>query len=90
MNKTFNADENGYYGEFGGAFIPEMLRQNVESLRTVYYQIIESAEFKKEFTALLRDYAGRPSPLFYAARLSSRYGAKIYLKREDLKSYRLA
>ncbi len=84
MNKTFNVGEDGYYGEFGGAFIPEMLRQNVESLRSVYYQIIESAEFKKEFTALLRDYAGRPSPLFYASRLSSKYGAKIYLKREDL------
>jgi tryptophan synthase beta subunit len=84
MNKTFIADNNGYYGEFGGAFIPEMLRQNVESLRAVYHEIIESEEFKKEFRRLLTDYAGRPSPLFLAGRLSSKYGAKIYLKREDL------
>ena len=84
MNETFITDDNGYYGEFGGAFVPEMLRQNVESLRAVYYQIIESEEFKKEFNRLLCDYAGRPSPLFYAGRLSNKYGAKIYLKREDL------
>ena len=84
MNETFLADINGYYGEFGGAFVPEMLRQNVETLRAVYYRIIESAEFKKEFNMLLTDYAGRPSPLFYASRLSNKYGAKIYLKREDL------
>jgi len=84
MNETFITERNGYYGEFGGAFVPEMLRQNVESLRAVYYQIIESEEFKKEFNRLLTDYAGRPSPLFYADRLSNRYGAKIYLKREDL------
>jgi tryptophan synthase beta chain len=84
MNETFTADKNGYYGEFGGAFIPEMLRQNVESLRAVYHHIIESAEFQKEFTGLLRNYAGRPSPLSFANRLSDKYGAKIYLKREDL------
>jgi tryptophan synthase beta subunit len=84
MNKTFIADPDGYYGEFGGAFIPEMLRQNVESLRAIYYNIIESAEFKEEFNMLLNDYAGRPSPLFFAKRLSKRYGARIYLKREDL------
>ncbi|MBE3085847.1 MAG: tryptophan synthase subunit beta [Bacteroidetes bacterium] len=84
MNETFISDKNGYYGEFGGAFVPEMLRQNVESLRAVYYNIIESAEFKKEFNMLLRDYAGRPSPLFFANRLSNKYGTKIYLKREDL------
>ena len=84
MNQTFIAQENGYYGEYGGAFIPEMLRQNVESLRSVYHEIIESVEFRKEFSILLRDYAGRPSPLFHASRLSSRYGARIYLKREDL------
>lgn len=84
MNETFITDKNGYYGEFGGAFVPEMLRQNVESLRAVYYQIIESSEFKKESTRLLSDYAGRPSPLFFANRLSNKYGAKIYLKREDL------
>ncbi|MCJ7446166.1 MAG: tryptophan synthase subunit beta [Bacteroidales bacterium] len=84
MNETFTADKNGYYGEFGGAFVPEMLRQNVELLRVVYHQIIESAEFQKEFTGLLRNYAGRPSPLSFANRLSDKYGAKIYLKREDL------
>ena len=84
MNKTFLADENGYYGEFGGAFIPEMLRHNVESLRAVYFEIIESAEFRKEFNMLLADYAGRPSPLFFARRLSEKYGTKVYLKREDL------
>jgi tryptophan synthase beta chain len=84
MNETFIADSKGYYGEFGGAFIPEMLRQNVETLRADYYRIIESVEFRKEFTGLLRNYAGRPSPLYYANRLSDKYGAKIYLKREDL------
>jgi tryptophan synthase beta subunit len=84
MYETFIADKNGYYGEFGGAFIPEMLRQNVEALKAVYHKIIESEEFTKEFRRLLADYAGRPSPLFYASRLSGKYGAKIYLKREDL------
>ena len=84
MNETFTADKNGYYGEFGGAFVPEMLRQNIESLRAVYYRIIESAEFRKEYAGLLRNYAGRPSPLFPANRLTDKYGAKIYLKREDL------
>ncbi len=84
MNNTFIAEENGYYGEFGGAYIPEMLRQNVESLRSVYHEIIESEEFRKEFSSLLSDYAGRPSPLYFARRLSSKYNARIYLKREDL------
>jgi len=84
MKKTFLSTENGYYGDFGGAFIPEMLRENVESLRKVYFNIIESDAFKKEFQSLLVNYAGRPSPLFFAKRLSEKYGAKIYLKREDL------
>lgn len=84
MNKTFISDNRGYYGQYGGAFIPEMLRNNVESLKAVYYDIIESEEFKTEFNMLLADYAGRPSPLFFAKRLSNKYGAKIYLKREDL------
>jgi tryptophan synthase beta subunit len=84
MKETFTADDKGYYGEFGGAFIPEMLRQNIETLRTDYHKIIESKDFQKEFTELLRNYAGRPSPLYCAGRLSERYGAKIYLKREDL------
>jgi tryptophan synthase beta chain len=84
MQKTFISDPGGYYGEFGGAFIPEMLRQNVESLRAGYFDIIESEEFGREFRRLLTDYAGRPSPLFHAKRLSGKYGATIYLKREDL------
>jgi phosphoribosylanthranilate isomerase len=84
MNKTFISDSRGYYGRFGGAFVPEMLRNNVESLKAVYFDIIESEEFKKEFNMLLADYAGRPSPLFFARRLSEKYGARIYLKREDL------
>ncbi len=84
MNKTFISDNRGYYGQFGGAFIPEMLRNNIESLKAVYFDIIESEEFKNEFNMLLADYAGRPSPLFLARRLSNKYGAKIYLKREDL------
>jgi tryptophan synthase beta subunit len=84
MNETFIAEKNGYFGEFGGAYIPEMLRQNVENLRSVYHRIMESDEFKKEFNTLLNDYAGRPSPLYFAGRLSSLYGARIYLKREDL------
>jgi phosphoribosylanthranilate isomerase len=84
MNKTFISDSKGYYGQYGGAFIPEMLRNNIESLKAVYYGIIESEEFKNEFNMLLADYAGRPSPLYFARRLSKKYGAKIYLKREDL------
>ncbi len=84
MQKTFISDDKGYYGKFGGAFIPEMLRENVEALKAVYFDIIESEEFRKQFTGLLTNYAGRPSPLTFAERLSNRYGAKIYLKREDL------
>lgn len=84
MNKTFLSDDKGYYGEFGGAFIPEMLYKNVEELRKVYYKIIVSHAFQKEFRSLIKNYAGRPSPLYLATRLSERYKAKIYLKREDL------
>jgi tryptophan synthase beta chain len=80
----FTVDERGYYGKFGGAFIPEMLYPNVEELRTNYLQIIESKEFKNEFDDLLRNYVGRPTPLSFAKRLSEKYKAKIYLKREDL------
>lgn len=77
-------DENGFYGRFGGAFIPEMLYPNIEELRENFLSIIETEEFQSEFRYLLRDYVGRPTPLFLAARLSEKYQAKIYLKREDL------
>jgi len=81
---NYQVDENGYYGNFGGAFIPEMLYPNVEELRASYLNIISTPAFKKQFEQLLRDFVGRPTPLYYAARLSERYNAKIYLKREDL------
>jgi tryptophan synthase beta chain len=76
--------EDGYYGQFGGADIPEMLYSNVETLKTQYLQIMDDPAFKAEVAALLKDYVGRPTPLFYAERLSAEIGAKIYLKREDL------
>ena len=81
---TYQIDSNGYYGEFGGAYIPEILYKTVETLKESYLPIIESDEFKKEYHALLRDYVGRPSPLYYASRMSEKYGCKLYLKREDL------
>tara|TARA_Y100000589_G_scaffold97163_1_gene91803 strand:+ start:4933 stop:6108 length:1176 start_codon:yes stop_codon:yes gene_type:complete len=81
---SYNVDQKGYYGKFGGAYIPEMLYPNVEELRECYIKIADDPEFKKEFDYLLKNYVGRPSPLFLAKRLSSKYGAKIYLKREDL------
>ena len=77
-------DQHGYYGKFGGAYIPEMLHRNVEELRTKYRDIIDDASFQAEFRLLLRDFAGRPTPLYYANRLSERFGTNIYLKREDL------
>src|SRR5665647_1918167 len=77
-------NEHGYYGEFGGAFIPEMLYPNVKELQEKYLSIMGDADFKKEFDQLLKDYVGRPTPLFLAERLSKKYGAQIYLKREDL------
>ena len=80
----YTVDENGYYGSFGGAFIPEMLYPNVEELRQRYLAIMEEASFQQEFDALLKDYVGRPTPLYLAQRLSGHFGAKIYLKREDL------
>lgn len=76
--------EEGYYGQYGGAYIPEMLYENVETLKTQYLQIMDDPAFKAEVAALLKDYVGRPTPLFYAERLSAEIGAKIYLKREDL------
>jgi tryptophan synthase beta chain len=81
---SYHVDQNGYYGRFGGAFIPEMMYPNVDELRNRYLEIIESEEFRKEYYDLLRDYVGRPSPLYYSNRLSEQYGAQIYLKREDL------
>jgi tryptophan synthase beta chain len=77
-------NEKGYYGDFGGAYIPEMLYPNVEELRQKYLSIINEESFKLEFKALLKDYVGRPSPLYLAKRLSEKYGANIFLKREDL------
>lgn len=77
-------DEMGYYGEFGGAYIPEMLYRNVEELRSKYLDIIYKESFQKEFDTLLHDFAGRPTPLFLAKRLSRKFNTKIYLKREDL------
>lgn len=81
---SFHVDERGYYGDFGGAFIPEMLYPNVEELRENYLKIMEEPGFQAEFHALLRDYVGRPTPLFKAERLSAKYKTQIYLKREDL------
>ena len=81
---SYHVDENGYYGEFGGAYIPEILHGTLEALREQYLKIIESDDFLKEYYQLLRDYVGRPSPLYYAKRMSEKYGCKLYLKREDL------
>ncbi len=82
--KSFLVDQDGYYGEFGGAYVPEILHKCVEELTNKYLEVIESEDFKKEFDQLLRDYVGRPSPLYLAKRLSEKYGCKLYLKREDL------
>ncbi len=81
---TYNVDQNGYYGEFGGAYIPEILYENVDLLKKNYLKILEDPEFQKDYHNLLRDYVGRPSPLYFAKKLSHKYGCKIYLKREDL------
>src|SRR6187397_1977109 len=77
-------NEFGYYGKFGGAYIPEMLHRNVEELKSCYLEIMNEGSFQKEFYSLLKDYVGRPTPLFYAGRLSEKFNTKIYLKREDL------
>ena len=82
--ETYQVNENGYYGEFGGAYIPEILYRCVENLRESYLAILEDEDFQAEYQRLLRDYVGRPSPLYLARRLSAQYGCKIYLKREDL------
>ncbi len=80
----YQVNEKGYYGEFGGAWIPEMMYTNIDELKTRYLEIIGSEEFKNEFDDLMKNYVGRPSPLYYASRMSEYYGSKIYLKREDL------
>ena len=82
--ETYQVNENGYYGEFGGAYIPEILYRCVENLRENYLAILEDEDFQAEYQRLLRDYVWRPSPLYLARRLSAHYGCKIYLKREDL------
>ena len=80
----YHVNENGYYGEFGGAYVPEILHGHVEHLRTNYLTIMQEPAFQAEVDQLLRDYVGRPSPLYQADRLSERYGCTVYLKREDL------
>lgn len=82
--KSFQVDDSGFYGNYGGAFIPEMLHKNVEELRQNYLKIISDTQFQKELEELLTDYAGRPTPLYFARRLSEQYQTNIYLKREDL------
>lgn len=82
--KTYQVDKEGFYGEFGGAYVPEILYKTVEDLKNAYLDIMERDDFKQELAGLLKDYAGRPSPLYFARRMSERYGCKLYLKREDL------
>ena len=84
MYKSYHVDGNGYYGEFGGAYIPEILYSTVKTLQDSYQPIIESESFRQEYMQLLKDYVGRPSPLYYAERMSRKYGCRLYLKREDL------
>ena len=81
---SFLVDKEGYYGEFGGAYVPEILHKCIEELQNTYLEVLQSEDFKREYEQLLRDYVGRPSPLYPANRLSGKYGCKIYLKREDL------
>ena len=80
----YKVDENGFYGNFGGAYIPEMLYPNINELKINYLKIINSRNFRKDFEKLLAEYVGRPTPLYFAERLSEKYNTKIYLKREDL------
>ena len=82
--KTYQVNNEGYYGEFGGAYIPEILHRCVDELKNAYLNVLDSEDFKQEFNDLLHDYVGRPSPLYLARRLSAKYGCKINLKREDL------
>ncbi|GHE23684.1 tryptophan synthase subunit beta [Sphingobacterium griseoflavum] len=80
----YHVNEKGYYGPFGGAYVPEMLYPNVEELQQKYLAIMQEESFQKEFHDLLKDYVGRPSPLYHAKRFSEKYGVNIFLKREDL------
>ena len=82
--KTYQVNQEGFYGDFGGAYIPEILHRCVEELQNAYLKVLADESFQKEYQALLKDYVGRPSPLYLAKRLSEKYGCKIYLKREDL------
>jgi tryptophan synthase beta chain len=82
--ESFLVNNEGYYGDFGGAYIPEILHKCVTELQETYLTVLQSAEFRREYEQLLRDYVGRPTPLYYARRLSERYGCRLYLKREDL------
>ena len=84
MKISYNIDKNGFYGDFGGAFIPEMMHANIEELKSKYLKISSEISFKKEFDDLLEKYVGRPTTLYYAKRLSKKYNTKVYLKREDL------
>ena len=84
VHEIFSVDENGYYGDFGGAYIPEMLHNNVQNLKNNYLKIIGEKKFGEEFNALLKDYVGRPTPLYFAQRLSQKHNTNVYLKREDL------
>ena len=82
--KTYKIDNDGFYGSFGGTYVPEILYKTVEDLKNQYESIIESEDFLNEYYQLLRDYVGRPSPLYFAKRMSAKYGCQLYLKREDL------
>lgn len=84
MKQSYQVTPNGYYGEFGGAYVPEILHRCVEELQNNYLTVLNDPTFKEEYYELLKNYVGRPSPLYLAKRLSERYGCKIYLKREDL------
>ena len=84
MKKSYLVDEQGFYGDFGGAYVPEILYATVKKLQEEYLPVLQSQEFQDEYMSLLRDYVGRPSPLYYARRMSQKYGCQLYLKREDL------
>lgn len=83
-NKNFTPTNDGFYGSFGGAFVPDILQNNINKLKAAYFHLSKTDEFKAELRTLLRDYVGRPSPLYFSQSLSEMYGVKVYLKREDL------